>query len=144
MSDHAVVSRLKLNGIEDMSCFNLIAFAFQQSKRLMSVELSSCELFRADMLQLEWLLSENGLDRLVVKDCLKKTDNVLCIAQGLASITSLKHLEFIGLIGIEDSISGETVETIPNLIQDDKNSVDHAASHKNSSGTHGTHRGRSY
>jgi len=53
MSVHAVVSRLKLNGIENMSCFNLIAFAFQQSKRLLSLELSSCELSRADMLQLE-------------------------------------------------------------------------------------------
>jgi hypothetical protein len=50
-----------------------------------------------------------------------ETDNVLCIAQGLASITSLKHLECVGLIGIEDSISGETVETIPNLIPDNKN-----------------------
>jgi hypothetical protein len=62
------LSRLKLNGIEDMSCFNLIAFAFQQSKRLLSLELSSCELSRANMLQLEWLLSENGLDRLVLRD----------------------------------------------------------------------------
>ena len=65
VSRHPAINRLSFSNVQRMN-FGAIAVSVQQNKGLFELGLHPCDLSHEQMRELEWLLAENGIERITI------------------------------------------------------------------------------
>jgi hypothetical protein len=113
VSEHPEIQEIEFAGVSVIE-FGPIALAIQQNRNLTRLLLDECELTPNLEECIRWLLTENALESMTLKDNRSDGELSFDISGGLLGNSSLKELV---IHDYKDVFGSETFQTIPHMIR---------------------------